>query len=195
MDRRHRTSGELAFSAAGRPARPRWPCWSGSPGAAGGRGAHQDRQGPCRSGPAPGAPLALLVSPGHAGDAGPRLPGGGRPPPARPTPTPAERVPLTCNEVGHLYATLAARPATDVAPGCAGLPGDAATRPAPAPTTTADRQPGIRDKSRTTAGLLASDKPFHSRSLAPQGFRHGVVVTPFDEPLWRTGRGSDLRRA
>jgi hypothetical protein len=26
-------------------------------------------------------------------------------------------------------------------------------------------------------------KPLHSRSLAPQGLRHGVVVTPFDEPL------------
>jgi hypothetical protein len=31
-------------------------------------------------------------------------------------PPPPERVSLTCNEVGHLYATLAARPAADVAP-------------------------------------------------------------------------------
>jgi hypothetical protein len=30
-------------------------------------------------------------------------------------PPPPELVPVTCNEVGHLYATLAARPAADVA--------------------------------------------------------------------------------
>jgi hypothetical protein len=69
--------GSWPSTAALCPARCRWRSLSGWPGGAGHRGALPDRQGPGRLGPAPAAPLALLVPLGQVGDARPRLPGGG----------------------------------------------------------------------------------------------------------------------
>jgi hypothetical protein len=90
----HRRAHRVGAVAAGAPQptqrgagvlrvrRPGWPA-AGRLGAgggvplAGGRGV-PGRQGAVRPGPAPGAPLALLVSVGDPGHAGVRLPGGGR---------------------------------------------------------------------------------------------------------------------
>ncbi|MFF8646535.1 hypothetical protein [Streptomyces sp. NPDC015345] len=48
-------------------------------------------------------------------------------------------IPLTCNEIQHLFTTLVARPVSDVAHRLEGPPGDVATRPAPRPAITADK--------------------------------------------------------
>jgi hypothetical protein len=54
-------------------------------------------------------------------------------------PPPLGLIPLTCNEIQHLFAALvaAAPHHPTAATGCAGRGGDAGTRPAPAPATTA----------------------------------------------------------
>jgi hypothetical protein len=57
-------------------------------------------------------------------------------------PPPPELIPLTCNEVSHLFVGLAARPLGHLPTGCAGRCGDADTRRAPVPATTAARRPG-----------------------------------------------------
>jgi hypothetical protein len=54
-------------------------------------------------------------------------------------PPPVGLIPLTCNEIQHLFATLVAAPSPTAPTGCAGRGGDADTRPAPAPATTASR--------------------------------------------------------
>jgi hypothetical protein len=54
-------------------------------------------------------------------------------------PPPLGLIPLTGNEIQHLFAALVAAPITTAATGCAGRGGDAATRPAPASATTASR--------------------------------------------------------
>jgi hypothetical protein len=54
-------------------------------------------------------------------------------------PPPLGLLPLTCNEIQHLFATLVAAPSPTAPTGCAGRGGDADTRPAPAPATTASR--------------------------------------------------------
>jgi hypothetical protein len=69
--------GSWPSTAALCPARCRCGPCPGGWAALDHRGALPDRQGPGRLGPAPAAPLALLVPLGHVGDARPRLPGGG----------------------------------------------------------------------------------------------------------------------
>jgi hypothetical protein len=54
-------------------------------------------------------------------------------------PPPLGLIPLTCNELQHLFATLAAAPSLPPATGCAGRGGDAGTRPALVPATTAGK--------------------------------------------------------
>src|SRR4029453_4639779 len=88
----HRRAGLLPLLhappvATGRPGPRRRPALDGG-------GAISDRQGPCRPGPAPGPPLAVLVPLGHPGHGGPRLPGRGSPDRTQPTPTP-DRADLT----------------------------------------------------------------------------------------------------
>jgi hypothetical protein len=86
--RRNRRTGELGLlpllhappHPAGRPGQGRRTPLDG-------RRAISDRQGPVWPGPAPGAPLALLVPLGHAGDARPCLPGRGGRDRAHPPPT------------------------------------------------------------------------------------------------------------
>jgi len=48
-------------------------------------------------------------------------------------------IPLACNEIQHLFATLVAAPITHSAHRLRWSWGDADTRPAPAPATTASR--------------------------------------------------------
>jgi hypothetical protein len=54
-------------------------------------------------------------------------------------PPPLGLIPLTCNEIQHLFATLVAAPITHSAHRCAGRGGDADTRPALVVATTASR--------------------------------------------------------
>jgi hypothetical protein len=60
-------------------------------------------------------------------------------------PLPPELIPLTCNEVSHLFVGLAAGRWAIWPTGCAGRCGDADTTRAPAPATTAARRPGIHE--------------------------------------------------
>jgi hypothetical protein len=77
---------------------------AGRPRSAGGLAVHQRRPG--RQGP----PTALLVSVGDPGHAGLCIPGGGRGHRARPPPSTVGLIPLTCNEIQHLFAALVAAP-------------------------------------------------------------------------------------
>ncbi len=54
-------------------------------------------------------------------------------------PAPAGLIGLTCNEIQHLFAALVAVPIADPGIGCAGRSGDAGSKPAPAPATTAGK--------------------------------------------------------
>jgi hypothetical protein len=146
-------------TAAGCLARCHWQRWSGSPGP-GGRWKSASR--PARAfgpGPASGPPLALLVPVGHPGPARPRLPGGRRLTDHARHPPPSGPIGLTCNEVGYLFAALAARPTGPPAAwttGCAGRCGDADTKPGPGaartdgkpPSNHAEQPSGWRARSR-----------------------------------------------
>src|SRR5215217_5685666 len=93
-----RSTTSTSRNSPSRPSIGVCPIWSSFIGAfclADG-GALPDRQGPVWLGPAPAAPLALLVPLGHVGDARPRLPGGGRLDRTDPPPTAvrADRVAL-----------------------------------------------------------------------------------------------------
>jgi hypothetical protein len=116
--RRSLTSGELAYYAyayacagpAGLPlvalvrvAGSRWRVEEALAG----------RQGAVRPGLPPGAPLALLVPVGDPGHAGLCVPAGGHGHPARPPFAAVGLIPLTCNEVQHLFATLVGAPVAD----------------------------------------------------------------------------------
>jgi nitroreductase len=57
-------------------------------------------------------------------------------------PAPPELIPVTCNEVGHLFAALLAQPAGDRDHRLRCRPGDADIKPAPAPAITDGRPPG-----------------------------------------------------
>ena len=46
------------------------------------------------------------------------------------------------NEIQHLFAAVVARPVEDLSTGCAGQHGNADIKPAPAPGSPDDRQPG-----------------------------------------------------
>jgi hypothetical protein len=52
-------------------------------------------------------------------------------------PAPPGMIELTCNEIRHLFAALVAAPVADTGHACAGRGGDAASKPAPVPATTA----------------------------------------------------------
>jgi hypothetical protein len=65
--------------------------------------------------------------------------------PADRRPPPSGLIPLTCNEVQHLFAVQVARPVGITATGCAGRSGDADIKPAPVPATTDHRLPGNRE--------------------------------------------------
>jgi hypothetical protein len=54
-------------------------------------------------------------------------------------PPPLGLIPLTCNEIQHLFAALACQPAGDRWHRCAGRCGDAAGRTALVPATTASK--------------------------------------------------------
>jgi len=56
-------------------------------------------------------------------------------------PIPPALVPVTCNEVQHLFAALLAGPQVTSPTCCAGRCGDADIKPAPAPATTNDKPP------------------------------------------------------
>src|SRR6266540_1717353 len=86
---------------AGRPGQSRRAALDGG-------GAFSDRQGALWPGPAPAAPLAVLVPLGHAGDARPRLPGRGGRDRTRPPPTTGwadradlQRTPAPVRSPGH----------------------------------------------------------------------------------------------
>jgi hypothetical protein len=109
LARRRLTTGELAYDVGAGPAGlplvalvqvagTRWRVEEALAG----------RQGAVRPGPAPGPPLALLVPVGDPGHAGVCVLGGGRGQRARPPPV--GLIPLTCNEIQHLFATLVAAP-------------------------------------------------------------------------------------
>jgi SRSO17 transposase len=61
-------------------------------------------------------------------------------------PPPPGLISLTCNELQHLFARCLPVPPVTPATGCAGRHGDADSKPAPAPATTADRQPGTHEE-------------------------------------------------
>jgi hypothetical protein len=54
-------------------------------------------------------------------------------------PAPDALIPLTCNEIQHLFITLVVQPSTTQPTGSVGRTGDAATRPDPKPATTDDK--------------------------------------------------------
>jgi hypothetical protein len=57
-------------------------------------------------------------------------------------PPPSGLIPMTCNEIQHLFAALVIQPSPMPPTGCAGRCGDADTKHAPVPATTDDRPPG-----------------------------------------------------
>ena len=56
-------------------------------------------------------------------------------------PSPDGLIPLTCNEIQHLFTTLIVQPVHAQPTGFRGPTGDDATKPAPATATTCDKQP------------------------------------------------------
>jgi hypothetical protein len=86
-------------------------------------------------------------------------------------PAPPGLIPVTCNEVQHLFAALLAWPLVIATSGCAGLCGDVDIRPAPAPATTADRQPGTHDDHQ-----LRASKPVGDLAYSSDGTGGGAVT-------------------
>jgi hypothetical protein len=112
--RRNRTTGELAFYRCWTPGRCPWPPWSGPPGSGGGSRRPSSLARACAAWTASTPPLDLLVSRMTLATvalaflvAAATLDRGRHP-------TPAGLIPLTCNELQHLFAALVIRPAADL---------------------------------------------------------------------------------
>jgi hypothetical protein len=79
-------------------------------------------------------------------------------------PPPSGLIPLTCNEVQHLFAARAPARSTTSATGCAGQHGNADIRHAPAPATTNDKPPGYHEdhelRLESSAPTLGLRVPF-----------------------------------
>jgi hypothetical protein len=71
-------------------------------------------------------------------------------------PPPLGLIPLTCNEVQHLFAAWPASPPAIGPTGCAGRGGDADSRPAPVPATTAGKPPSSHEdhELRVVSGMV-----------------------------------------
>jgi len=69
-------------------------------------------------------------------------------------PPPLGLIPLTCNEIQHLFAALVAAPVADKVTGCAGRGGGADSRPAPVPATTAGKPPSSHEGHELRLGVL-----------------------------------------
>ena len=67
-------------------------------------------------------------------------------------PPPLGLIPLTCNEIQHLFAALARQLPATVGTGCAGRAGDAASKPALVPATTDGKPPGSHSMKITKSG-------------------------------------------
>jgi hypothetical protein len=94
-------------------------------------------------------------------------------------PPPSGLIPLTCNEIQHLFAALVTRPAGDLGHGCAGQHGGADVRLGLVPAITAGKPPDNPE-----------DQSYRWSAIQPRTFYGGLAAVPGSPLLGQADRQS-----